>query len=358
MSSISSKQPVAEDRYNHMTLYGFARRYVEGKAVAAIGRDGLGYGARLLAETAGSVTGLADSSETIEKTSTAHPAPNVSYGKVSLPDLPYPDDTFDVAVVFQVIERSNRPEDLVREAKRVLKGDGLLLISTPDRQTYSNDRDYRDPNHKSEMYVPEFRELLGRHFEKVRLYRQGAVAGGLVFESDEELSAVPVESAPFHSVNPSPGFEPPVTHYVMAVCGGPEAPEHESRQPYLLLDRGRSIFDEHDAHRADVELLREEIRHMQETEVQAFHEAVESRNAEIRRLRARERGLSARTQNLEGRVRAQESRARNLESRARNLENRVRNLTTHIHNIESSRAWRLLTLYRRLRSVRDSERIG
>ena len=306
---------------------------------------------QLLAETAGSVTGLADSSETIEKASTAYSAPNVSYRKVSLPNLPYPDDTFDVVVVLQMIERSNRPEDLVREAKRVLKRDGLLLISTLDRQTYSNDRDYRDPDHKSEMYVPEFLELLGRHFEKVRFYRQGTVAGGLVFEPDEELSAAPVESVSFHSAVPSFSVEPPVTHYVMAVCGGPEAPEHESRQPYLLLDRGRSIFDEHDAHRADVELLREEIRHMQETEVQAFHEAIEARNAEIRRLRARERDLSARTQNLEGRVRAQESRARNLEIR-------VRNLTTHIHNIESSRAWQLLTLYRRLRSVRDSERVG
>ena len=346
MDAISSKQPTVENTYNQMTGYGFARRYVEGKVVAVIGRDGLGYGAGLLAETAKSVTGLTDSSGVVGLASTAHP-----YEHVSLPDLPYPDGSFDVVVALQIIEKLNHPEDLVREARRVLKRDGVLIISTPDKQTHSNDRNYDNPDHKSEMYAPEFREMLGRHFERVRLYRQGTVAGGLIFGSTERLSVESVESAPFYSADPSFGVEPPVTQSVVAVCGGSEAPEHENPQPYLLLDRDRRIFDEHDAHREDVELLRGEIRQMQETEVQAFHETLEARNHEIRRLRARERELSDLTQKLEGRRQDQEGRARASETRARNL-------TVHIQNIESSRFWRLLTLYRRLRGVDDSGRPG
>ena len=41
-------------------------------------------------------------------------------------------------------------------------------------------------------------------------------------------------------------------------------------RPYLLLDRDRRIFDECEDRAEDVELLREEVERMQETEVQAF----------------------------------------------------------------------------------------
>lgn len=380
MDAIRSKQlETAEVKYGQATGYGFARRYVDGKAVAVIGREDLGYGIQLMAEAAGSVTGLIEASRDLEETSKAHPAPNVSYRKVSLPDLPYPEETFDVVVAFQVIEKLEHPEDLVREAKRVLKRDGLLLISTPDRQTYSNDRNYAAPGHKSEMYTPEFRELLGRHFAWVRLYRQGTVAGGVIFEPSEKPSALPVECATFYSKNPSSSVESPATNFVMAVCGSPEAPEDETPRPYLILDRDRRVFDECREYLEDVELLRGEILHMQETEVQAFYENLEARNAEIRRLRGRERESANRRRELKGRARTLKEQVRNLEDQRRDLEDqrrdlegqvrslkgrmrnseaRVRDLTTRIRDIESSRAWRVLTLYRRLRGVNDLERPG
>lgn len=373
MDAIRSKQlETAEVKYGQATGYGFARRYVDGKAVAVIGREDLGYGIQLMAESAGSVTGLIEAFRDFEETSKAHPAPNVSYRKVSLPDLPYPDESFDVVVAFQVIEKSEDPGEMVREAKRVLKRDGLLLISTPDRQTYSNDRNYAAPDHKSEMYTPEFRELLGRHFAWVRLYRQGTVAGGVIFEPSEKPSAVPVECATFYSKNPSSSVESPATNFVMAVCGSPEAPEDETPQPYLLLDRDRRVFDECREHLEDVELLRGEILHMQETEVQAFYENLEARNTEIRRLRDRERGSANRRRELEEQARSLKEQVRNLEDqrrdlegqvrslkgRMRNSEARVRDLTAHIRDIESSSAWRVLALYRRLRGVNDSERPG
>ncbi len=50
--------------------------------------------------------------------------------------------------------------------------------------------------------------------------------------------------------------------------GGQE--EEEEEQPYLLLDRDRRVFDECEERAEDVELLRDEVRQMQETEVQVF----------------------------------------------------------------------------------------
>jgi hypothetical protein len=83
-----------------------------------------------------------------------------------------------------------------------------------------------------------------------------------------------VESARFSLTEPDLGAVPPTTLSVVAVCGDAEALEGHEEQPYLLLDRDRSVFDENEERAEDVELMRDEIRQMQDTEVQAFLEAV------------------------------------------------------------------------------------
>lgn len=64
----------SETAYDRLAAYGFARRYAAGKTVADIGWDEVGLGSRLLAETAESVTGMANSAEAVELARSAHPA--------------------------------------------------------------------------------------------------------------------------------------------------------------------------------------------------------------------------------------------------------------------------------------------
>jgi hypothetical protein len=73
--------------------------------------------------------------------------------------------------------------------------------------------------------------------------------------------------------NPDLGAEPPTTRSIIAVCTDAAELEQEE-QPYLLLDRDRRVFDEREEYAEDVELMRAEIRQMQETEVQAFVDAL------------------------------------------------------------------------------------
>src|SRR3712207_1953322 len=159
----------SELAYDRLSSYGFARRYVGGKIVADIAREGVGYGSRLLAEIAESVMGLTDSPETVDLASAVHSSPNLSYQKVDLPQLPFPEDHFDVVVALGVIESLEHPENLMRDIKRVLKGDGGLVISALDRQTDTNDRDRGGTNDRRAMYVAEFRELLGSYFGHVQV---------------------------------------------------------------------------------------------------------------------------------------------------------------------------------------------
>src|SRR5215217_1367573 len=246
--------PSSESAYDRLTGYGFARRYVRGKIVINIGRKEVGYGSRLLAETADTVTGLSNLPEAVDLASAVYSVSNVSYRRASLPELPLSEDYFDVVVALGITENLEHPEDLVREAKRVLKQDGILLVSALDKQTNTNERNRGGIGGRREMYVHEFRELLERHFGQVHIYRQGAVAGGFIFPASEEVSSAPLESARFSLTNPDLGVEPPTTLSVIAVCSDAEALGQEE-QPYLLLDRDRRVFDECEERAEDVELM-------------------------------------------------------------------------------------------------------
>ena len=316
----------AEVAYDRLVGYRFAQRYVGGKAVADLSVGDLGYGTRILAASAGSVVGLTGSDELLELAQTFHAAPNVDYGKADFPVLPYGEETFDVVVALQVIETQAYPENLLRAAKRVLKRDGLLVVSTVDKQAYSNERNRKDPEHKREMYVPEFRGMLEKHFGQVRLYHQGTVAGGYVSPVDE-ASGAGVESAPSSATVPSFDSKLPTPHLVVAVCGDGEVPEEHGRS-HVLLDSDRRVFEECDDYREDAELLRDEIQHMQRTEVQAFQDEARLRNSELVYLRAQLERSRARLQRLE----------------------------KYIDNIENSRSWQALGVYRRLRAGTNNPR--
>lgn len=302
----------SEAVYEKLAGYAFARRYAAGKAVADIGLDEVGPGLRLLADSAASVVGFTRSTEAAEQASTAYPAPNAEYRKAEPSDLPYPEDHFDVVVALSVAENARNPEGLLREARRVLKEDGVFIVSAREERG---------------KFVPEFTEILERHFQDVRLYRTGAVAGGFVFPASGEVSGASVESARASVTGPAPGAEPPPASSVLAVCTDAGILEREERA-YLLLDRDRRVFDECEDRAEDVELLRDEVRRMQETEVQAFQDSLKLHVTEVAHLRAQVR-----------QIKAQEARARAREAAMRD----------QLHAMENSMTWRIFEPYRRLR---------
>lgn len=323
----------SEEAYVRLAGYRFARRYVEGKSVADICRDEAGCGARALAGSAASVTALD--------------------GKAELPSLPCPDGSLGAAVALGVIGTLDEPEALVAEAKRVLKEDGLFIVSTPDKQSHSLDRNYHDPANGDGMFVPELRELLEQQFRHVEVFRLGSVAGGVVLPAEEDLSAAEIEAASISSLSFDAG--PLLTLSILAVCSDSEIPQREDQRPYLLLDRERSVFEECEERREDVELLREEVRRVQETEVQAFEEALQlhgsenlSLRDEIRRYKAQLQHLRERNEKLQQGT-AYAENAEKLRTRLSETQERNERLRNRLAEIENSYAWRLLKLYRRLR---------
>ncbi len=156
--------------YEHLHRYAFASRFVAGKRVLDIG-SGEGYGTFLLAQSASFAAGIDVDLPTIEHSASKYRRDNIDFIAASAIQLPF-DKPFDVVVCFETLEHVENQEGLLGEARRLLGPDGLLIVSTPDKRTYSDEPHFDNPFHAHELYFEEFQELLGRHFNETRFLGQ------------------------------------------------------------------------------------------------------------------------------------------------------------------------------------------
>lgn len=313
----------AEMSYDHIARYRLVERYVAGKDMIDMG-CGAGYGSNSLSRLAKSVCGVDLSGEAIDHAKNRYHAPNLTYQVGDVTKLSFEEDSFEAAVSFEVIEHLPRPEDLAVEAKRVLKEDGIFIVSTPDKQTYSNDRNSVNPFHVKEMYEPEFREILERHFEHVTLYRQGAFAGSLILPGEEFPAdgRVTLESAHFSLEDPEFSLAPPATLYIVAVCTNGTAPEPLER-PYMILDRDRQIFEEG----FDWGITARQIKQ--------YH------NYKHRVLAARIHDGNRRLRDADDKARQQDKKIRRLDDQARQWQRQLRRCRNEMAAMQGSRSWRV-----------------
>ncbi|MDL9935620.1 class I SAM-dependent methyltransferase [Gordonia sp. ABSL1-1] len=121
--------------------------------------SGEGYGAALLATAATTVTCVDYDHTAVEHTRRRYPGLIVHEG--NLIDLPLADDSVDTVVNFQVIEHLWDQPAFIAECARVLRPGGELLISTPNRITFSPGLDTPlNPFHTRELHAAELTELL------------------------------------------------------------------------------------------------------------------------------------------------------------------------------------------------------
>ena len=120
---------------------------------------GEGYGADLIAGVARRVIALDYDQATVAHARARYPRVEVTHG--NLAKLPLPDHSVDVVVNFQVIEHLWDQPQFVAECARVLRPGGLLMVSTPNRITFSPGRDTPvNPFHTRELNADELTELL------------------------------------------------------------------------------------------------------------------------------------------------------------------------------------------------------
>jgi ubiquinone/menaquinone biosynthesis C-methylase UbiE len=87
--------------------------------------------------------------------------------------LPFADNTFDVVVSFETIEHIRQCRKFLAECRRVLKEDGSLICSTPNRRIFSPNLEKPiNTFHVKEFWPEEFYRLLRRYFADITFYGQ------------------------------------------------------------------------------------------------------------------------------------------------------------------------------------------
>lgn len=229
-----------EIAYEHWHRYAFATALTSGCHVldAACGE---GYGANLLARTAASVIGIDLSAQAIAHASARYLHPNLRFqqGDVLMLDG-IAAASMDRVISFETLEHLGEQDRLLEIFARVLKPDGLLLISTPDRHVYTDLSGQQNPHHVRELYREEFEALLKRHFPHFRLYGQRVVAQSMLWQIDGNHGALAAYTQDGDGLHAGLQAAP---MYYLAVCAQQAAALPELPAISCFSDRQQSVFE-------------------------------------------------------------------------------------------------------------------
>ncbi|MCZ6634532.1 MAG: methyltransferase domain-containing protein, partial [bacterium] len=199
---------------HHAKRYVFARQFCAGKQVVDLGA-GTGYGTRMLGRDAKCVVGLDLCAEAQQFAQKMFGKENVRRLASDVRSVGLQDDQFDVAVCFEAIEHIVEHEALLHEVRRLLRPDGIFVVSTPNKKIYDLPQN-ANPYHVGMLELDDFRDLLSPHFGDVVVYGQKRAEQGKPYyeafdfrdgASDGDEVFVAVCSMPKAAVLPSEARE-------------------------------------------------------------------------------------------------------------------------------------------------------
>lgn len=211
---------VREIAYEHWHRYAFALSLVAGKHVldAACGE---GFGAALLACKAASVQAIDIDAASIEHAKTRYASSgNLQFHQTDVTLLDQlPAESFDVITSFETLEHVMEHDRLLAGFHRLLKEDGILLISTPDKKNYTDATGVVNPHHVRELYFEQFAALLDTHFQAKKIYTQKLLFQSSLWALDQKG---PVEPLMHTKTGIEKGLHYPPMYYVAACAKSPE----------------------------------------------------------------------------------------------------------------------------------------
>ncbi len=185
ISSLNS----AQISYEHWHRYLYASQYVHNKKILDIA-SGEGYGSNYLANSAKEVVGVDISEEAVAFARTNYKRSNLEFLIGSVDKIPIDRNyVFDVIVSFETIEHVNQEsqEKFLNETIRLLKKDGLFIVSTPNKLKYTdNNENYKNDYHIKEFYIEEFETFLGKYFSNIVLIGQKVGIGSHIWNMNSK----------------------------------------------------------------------------------------------------------------------------------------------------------------------------
>lgn len=175
---------------DHLHRYAIASKFVKDKIVLDIA-SGEGYGSNLMSNDAAFVYGVDIDKTTVENAQLKYKKENLKFLVGNTSAIPLENNSVDIVISFETVEHHNAHDEMMFEIKRVLKPSGMLIISTPDKLTYSDKRNYNNEFHVKELYKQEFKNLIASHFENYQLLNQSYINGNsVVLDEKNESEAI------------------------------------------------------------------------------------------------------------------------------------------------------------------------
>jgi SAM-dependent methyltransferase len=176
---------VREIWYEHFHRYAMTARWCANQRTldAACGE---GYGSALLAKTAASVEGIDISEQAVLHAQQRYgDLGNARFQVADCSALPFDDNEFDRVVSFETLEHLHAHDQLLAEFRRVLKPNGFLILSSPDKAIYTDQHKTVNEYHVKELYRDELESLIGRFFPAFRLLGQKLMFHSAIWSLDD-----------------------------------------------------------------------------------------------------------------------------------------------------------------------------
>lgn len=166
---------------DHIQRYRFALDYVSQGATVLDAGCGVGYGAAEVADNRGArvlAVDIADDALALARQHFDRAAITWCRDDCQALTKAAAFAPFDVVINFENIEHLERPELFVSRTAELLRRDGILLTSTPNRLLLNRLRGVpagapsANPHHLNELSEDEFRTLLEQHFGRVEILYQ------------------------------------------------------------------------------------------------------------------------------------------------------------------------------------------
>ena len=242
----------------HEHRYRFCLDIVEGGRVLDIA-SGEGFGSAMMAERAAFVWGVDIDAQAVAHATKTYRAENLRFLPGSCTAIPLPDASVDVVVSFETIEHHDAHDEMMKEIRRVLRPGGAVVISSPDKRTYSDERAFHNAFHVKELYAEEFAALLQGNFAHVAIFAQRIVYGSAILRQD---GSGEIRSYSVGSKDQAPGLKDPI--YQIAVASDDQSWVVRGRSGLLeetvfrseaLTERTKAYEEQADAFRLRIEEL-------------------------------------------------------------------------------------------------------
>ncbi len=230
----------------HWHRYHFAARWAAGRSVLDVA-CGEGYGSALLAKVAARVTGVDVSGEAVEHARRTYgSAGNLEFVRASCTRLPLADASTDLAVSFETLEHIEGQGEFLDELARVLRPDGVLVLSCPNKVEYSDKRDYANEFHVRELYRDELAALVGERFPQCGWYGQRPTFYSVIApETPQGEGGQLVEVDEAHPAAAGPRLSQPL-YFLLVASREPAALERVAPALSVLADRDDWLYRDYE----------------------------------------------------------------------------------------------------------------